>query len=365
MSKPNKAGHYFSGKTCIECGLTRREAARQGGRCTGLPDDEDLDDDVVPEYWVLARPLAIVPMRDADDGMLGALLVSADDHTLAAAKFTATADTFDPDEAFRALDDLRVRAEMGLQWVEEGLAAPRLPPAPTKRVLPAWATPWLASGALAVAVLLAPASFIVEVGPWNYAAVTLLLSGWVGYPILRRAGTEDIVIFLGCLMALATAFFLGFAGLIGAALMSDSVYVAAHRLLLVLVGAFLFNKAYGWHRNRAARTWHGPVEYLLEDHEDGVYEPAAHYRPELIRMEADIHVAIECCAQDGRVLRLLALARNDVTREYVDEMVRMARERDDDLTLLRDEEREKESASAAALARLVELERVRGQLPDP
>lgn len=366
MSKPNKLGHYFSGKTCIECGMTRREAARHGGRCTGPQEDEELDleeEDGDGDYYVLARPLVIVPVGDPGDEELGAHLVSADDHTLVAVHIVEPADTFDPDGAFRVLDDLRARSEMVLGWVKESLAVSPAPRA-AKRRLPAWTAPWLATGALAVPVLLAPASFILEVGPRYYGILTLLIAARLGYGALRQPHHAPLP--PGCLAALAVPVVSFVVALISVATMSEATNVAAFRLLLIAGGAFLFYKAYDWQRNRTAErdAPRRPTEHPSADHEEGAHEPAVHYRPELILMDRDLHVAIECCAEDGRVLRLLTLAVDTATREYADEMVRMARARDDELTRLRDAEREKEAASAAALQRLDELERSRRSLPE-
>lgn len=378
MATKHGAEHSFSaGNVCERCGRTRLQVAKDGAPCAGGTASSQP-----PDIVVLARPLAIVAASGPDAPELGALLVSADDASKVAFGIRAPAARFDPDEAFRQLDSRRSWAETVYGWVAESLAAAQVsaPIGTDAEPAPWQAPPWLLPAAFALAAVVAlhqlPLHAVLSSASAIYiGSVILLMIGMVA-----GAGAAGC---LGAAMLFVFAFVLAFE--LGTKPWANRAFLD----ILAVAVVFCIPPVVRWVRSRLPSSASALSEHVLEAGE------AVQYRAELctVGTVAVLSVAIQCVAEDGRVLRQVLLPVNGARREHAEHAARMALAPDADHARKRraretaeaerqiaEAEREVErevqreladeaaraarAEAAEAIDRLTELERVRRSLPE-
>jgi hypothetical protein len=382
MKMPNAPiGHsYNDADVCSKCGRSRDAVVAFDFECSPSAVAAPAPRAVAEPGRRLARPLEIVSRQDPRTGVLEALLVSDDDPDAVAASVRGSAVDFDPDAAFRELDDLRTRAEDAYQWVADGIAEIEDPVVVVdlagkrggragKRV--SWGEWWAANWRMVLAMIpalavlafavLAPGSIVLEFAGWTFFILggLMVIGGLVG----------------GCFTGIAVCVALFVVAVIVEA---TGMEVGLSRVFLPLL-AFLITLGFLSNRDAkpsdaAARSGGEspdaetedaplstePVELVLREGAAASYVPGLYLAGE----RRVLSVAIECNDERGELLRRVILPLAGVTRETAADAVRMAKSPDHQYAEQRLRDAVEAEAAAAALERIQELERGRRSLPD-
>ncbi|HEX8431687.1 MAG TPA: hypothetical protein VF625_10375 [Longimicrobium sp.] len=385
MMMPNApTGHSYNDKdVCSRCGRSREAVVAFDIECAPLAlEPPPLPRAVAEPSRRLARPLEIVSRQNPRTGVLEALLVSDDDHDAVAASVRGSAVDFDPDAAFRELDDLRTRAEDAYQWVADGIAEVDDPPTtvepPRKRgergAKPvSWGEWWASNGRVVLAsipclavlafAVSVPGNTVFEIAYWTF----VILGG-----LLVIGGLTS-----GCLPGIAAFVALV---VVAAIVEATGMRVGLSRAFLPLL-AFLLTTAFlsgsddkpkdgaapaptGGESPDAAKEdaplSTDPVEHVIRKGEAASYVPGLYLAGE----RRVLAVAIECKDDGGNLLRRVILPVAGVTRESAAEAVRMAKAPDQQYAEQRLRDAAEAEVAAAALERIQELERGRRSLPE-
>lgn len=383
MKMPNApAGHSYNDKdVCSRCGRSRGAVVAFDFECAASAVAAPAPRAVAEPGRRLARPLEIVSRQNPRTGVLEALLVSDDDPDAVAASVRGSAVDFDPDAAFRELDDLRTRAEDAYQWVADGIA--EVADLPVVAVEPAgkrggragkpvsWGEWWASNGrvvlgsiptlaVLAFAVL-APGNAVFDIARWIF----VVLGGIMVIGGLFGGCVTGIAIFVALFVV---------AVIVEATGMQVGLSRAFLPLLAFLItGAFLVDSDEEPKNTATPPPPDGesldaetedaplstePVELVIREGEAASYVPGLYLAGE----RRVLSVAIECKDERGELLRRVILPVAGVTRETASEAVRMAKAPDQQYAEQRLRDAAEAEAAAAALERIQELERGRRSL---
>lgn len=375
---------YDAGGVCIRCGLSRGADSTGVIRCVEPAADQPSTSPVVAEARPrspshdrrIARPLAIISRKGQTSGVVEALLVPGDDSGVVIASVHGVPGRFDPDGAFRTLDDIRTRAESAYQWIADGLTdvldshAPAAAPQPAvpPPQPPAKPVRWgaivgggvvaAATIALVVAVFRARAESVITIATWV---------SWIGgIGIFIAAISKGWKVGCGVFLLLSIA-----VGIVTDTGSEAGVSRALISLLVLAVG-FVILSAVTTESTPAPEATSepapaapsplpaGPLEHVFHEAEAVRYVPGLFLAGEL----GELAVAIECEAEDGSVVRRIVLPVDAATRENAADAVRMAKAPDLEYAAERARVAAEEEAAAAALERLTDLERSRRSLPE-
>jgi hypothetical protein len=302
-----------------------------------------------PEIRLLTRPLAIVPVGEPGEAELAVLLTSADDSTRVAAAVRSPASAFDPDAAFRKLDDERSRAETVYQWVVDSLAGEQISPdREKKRDLVPWIPMMIGGGVVTLFALVLPGATVLSVAKWVYLAVMVLLvlGGLLG------GGLSGCAVGAGMALVLLV---------IAAVVGNYGVEQGFGRFIMSALGTLISFMIFG--PNKAAPAGGvptGPTEYVL--HPGEAARHVVHLG--LVGEQNVLAGVIRCEAEDGLLLRELVLPVAEATRADAEALARMALAPDEEFARQQEANQAAAATAAEALARISDLERSRRSLPE-